>query len=74
MGKNVHVTPHPDAGWQVKVEGNQRASARTSTQREAIDIARPISRDRQTELVIHGTDGQIRAKDSHGVDRCPPKG
>ena len=38
MGKNQHVTPHPDGGWQVKGEGNVRATVRTNTQKEAIDI------------------------------------
>ena len=39
-GKNQHVTPHPNGGWQVKGEGNSRATARTQTQAEAIKIAR----------------------------------
>ena len=25
MGKNQHVTPHPNGGWQVKGAGNSRA-------------------------------------------------
>ena len=29
MGKNQHVTPHPNGGWQVKGAGNQRATVRT---------------------------------------------
>ena len=37
MGKNQHVTPHPQGGWQVKGAGNQRATVRTSTQAEARD-------------------------------------
>ena len=37
MGKNQHVTPHKDGGWQVKGEGNSKATIRTSTQREAIE-------------------------------------
>ena len=36
MNKNQHVVPHPDGGWQVKGEGNSRATVRTETQREAI--------------------------------------
>ena len=40
MGKNQHVTPHPKGGWQVKGAGNTRATVRTSTQKEAADIAR----------------------------------
>ena len=74
MAKNQHVTPHPDGGWQVKGAGNSRATARTSTQREAINIARPISQNQGSELVIHHPNGQIRDKDSHGKDPFPPKG
>ena len=74
MGKNQHVTPHPSGGWQVKGAGNSRATVRTSTQRDAIDIAREISRNQQSELVIHRPNGQIREKDSHGNDPYPPRG
>lgn len=74
MGKNQHVTPHPDGGWQVKGEGNSKATLRTSTQREAIDRARAISRNQGSELVIHRSSGMIRDKDSHGRDPFPPKG
>ena len=44
MGKNQHVTKHHDGGWQVIGEGNVKATARTNTQREAIDIARGIAK------------------------------
>ncbi len=74
MGKNQHVVPHPDGGWQVKGEGNSRATVKTDTQREAIDIARQISRNQGSELVIHRPNGQIRDKDSHGRDPYPPQG
>lgn len=74
MGNIQHVTPHPDGGWQVKGEGNTRATVRTTTQQKAIDIAREISRNQGSELVIHRPNGQIRDKDSHGKDPFPPKG
>jgi len=74
MNKNQHVTPHKDGGWQVKGEGNTRATARTETQTEAIQRAREISRNQQTELLIHGRDGRIRERDSYGNDPFPPKG
>lgn len=73
-GKNQHVTPHPAGGWQVKGEGNSKATVRTSTQREAIDRARAISRNQGSELVIHRPNGMIRDKDSHGRDPFPPRG
>lgn len=74
MGKNQHVTRHSGGGWQVKGAGNKRATARTTTQAEAIAIARDIAKNQHSELVIHGTNGKIRAKDSYGNDPFPPHG
>lgn len=74
MGKNQHVTPHPQGGWQVKREGAVRATVRTRTQREAIDIARSISKNQGTEMFTHGRNGQIRERDTHGHDPFPPRG
>jgi len=74
MGKNQYVTPHPDGGWQVKGAGNERATVRTSTQSDAISIARDIAINQQSEVVIHRTNGQIRDKNSYGNDPFPPKG
>lgn len=73
MGKNQHVVTHPD-GWAVKGEGNERATSVHSTQAEAIEAAREIARHQQSELLIHGRDGQIRSRDSYGNDPYPPKG
>lgn len=74
MNKNQHVTPHPDGGWQVKQAGNKKPTKVTKTQNEAIEIAREIAIDEKSELIIHGRDGRIRQKDSHGNDPNPPKG
>lgn len=74
MGKNQHVTPHHNGGWQVKGAGNSKATVRVATQAQAIQIAREISKNQHSELVIHGRNGAIRAKDSHGNDLFPPKG
>jgi|TARA_R110001583_G_scaffold174252_1_gene328684 hypothetical protein len=72
-GKNQHVVPHQD-GWAVKGASNQRATSVHNTQQQAIETARVIARNQQSELVIHRPDGRIRAKDSHGNDPFPPKG
>ena len=74
MSKNQHVTPHPDGGWQVKGEGNHRATIRTTTQREAQSIATSIARNQHSEVLIHGTNGRIRERSSYGNDPYPPKG
>lgn len=67
MGKNVHVTPRAN-GWAVKSAGAERASVIKATQAEAIATARQQTARNGGELVIHGRDGLIRAKDSHGHD------
>ncbi len=69
-----HVLPHPKGGWDVKRSNSQRASLHCSTQKEAIDAARAISLHQRTELVIHGRDGHILRKNSHGHDSFPPRG
>lgn len=71
--KNQHVVPH-DNGWAVQGEGNSRATSVHDTQAEAIDHARDIARNNQSELLIHGRNGQIRERDSYGNDPYPPKG
>lgn len=71
---NQHVVPH-SGGWAVRGEGNGRATSVHDTQREAIDAAREIARNRGGELLIHGRDGRIRERDSVGNnDSFPPKG
>lgn len=71
--KNQHVTKHPN-GWQVIGAGNERATKVVDTQKEAIEIARQVAINQQSELVIHGKDGKIREKNSYGNDNHPPKG
>lgn len=73
-GKNQHVTPHPNGGWQVKGAGNSKATVRTTSQKEAADIARNIAINQKSERIIHGTNGRIRSKDSYGNDPFPPEG
>ena len=74
MRKNQHVTPHPSGGWQVKGSGNSKATKRTSTQAEAVKIARSIAINQKSELLIHGENGRIREKNSYGNDPLTPKG
>lgn len=73
MGKNQHVVPH-NGRWGIKGEGNTKLTSTFETQVEAIAKAREISRNQQSELFIHGADGRIRERDSHGNDPCPPRG
>lgn len=67
MGKNQHVTKHPE-GWQVIGAGNEKATAVTKTQAEAEAIAIEIAKNQKSEVLIHGVDGKIREKNSYGND------
>lgn len=72
-GRNQHVVSH-QRGWAVKGEGNQRATAVLPTQRAAIDRGTSIARNQESELLVHGRNGQIRERNSYGNDPHPPKG
>ena len=72
-GKNQHVVTH-EGGWAVKGAGNSRATSVHETQAQAIEAARNIARNQESELLIHGRNGQIRERDSFGNDPFPPEG
>lgn len=72
-GKNQHVVPKGD-GWAVKGAGNDRATKNFDRQSDAIDFARDVARNQQSELFVHRKDGRIRERDSYGNDPHPPKG
>jgi len=73
-GGSHHVVPNPNGGWDVKKGGAERSSGHFETKQDAVDAAREVSRNQRTELYIHGVDGRIQRKDSHGHDPFPPKG
>ncbi|WP_440216215.1 DUF2188 domain-containing protein [Chromobacterium piscinae] len=74
MSKTHHVVPNPEGGWDVKKGGGEKSIKHTDTKQEAVDIARGISKNQQSELVIHNKDGKIGSKDSHGNDPKEIKG
>lgn len=72
--KSTHVVPSSSGGWDIQQSGGQRSSGHFGRKQDAIDRARQISRNQDTELVIHNKNGRISQKDSHGNDPFPPKG
>ena len=68
MSQTRHVVPNPDGGWDSKKGGSQRASKHFETKKEAEAYSRDLSRKESSELFIHGKDGKIQRKDSHGND------
>jgi uncharacterized protein YdaT len=73
MGKNQHVVPH-EGSWAVRGANNSKVTKIFDTQREAIEMAREIAINQQSEVVIHRPNGQIRDKNSYGNDDYPPPG
>ena len=72
--RNQHVVPHPKAGPLNPPEGAAPPLYTVpSSQQEAIDRARGVAQNQGTELFIHGRNGRIRERDSHGNDPYPPK-
>ena len=72
--KNIHVTKRHDNQWQGIGEGNIRPYFVAETQKQAQQKAREIALERKVEVLIHGVDGKIRARDSYGNDPYPPQG
>lgn len=69
---NVHVVPR-GGKWGTLREGGQRATQVFDTQQQAIDAGRNMAKQGKGELLVHGQNGRIRARDSYGNDPCPPK-
>lgn len=74
MVKAQNVVPARQGGWNIKKDGAKRATKHFETKNEAVNAARKIARNQGVELVIHGLNGRIQQKDSHGNDSFPPKG
>jgi uncharacterized protein DUF2188 len=76
MGENRHVVPNPEGGWDVKKPKADRASSHHETQAAAEQRAKEIVGNAGGgEVLIHGTDGQIRDKDTvaPAKDPFPPR-
>ncbi len=65
--KQTHVVKI-DNWWAVKKENSKRITKIAKTKKEAIEIARKISNNQETELIIHTSDGSFWEKDSNWND------
>ena len=70
--KNQHVVPYND-NWAVKGAGNEKVTKTFDKKADAIDFAKEIAKNQQSELIIHKGDGTIQNKNSFGNDPNPPK-
>ena len=72
MKKNQYVVRHGD-GWAVRGANNSKVTKVTSTQKDAISVARNIAINQHSEMRVQGTNGKFRTCNSYGKDFCPPK-
>ena len=59
---SYHVTKHPQGGWQLKKGKADRALKRFETQKEAIEYAKQLEKERGISFIIHKADGSTRKK------------
>ena len=71
--KTHHVVPDSDGGWNVKKGGGERAIKHFDRKSDAVDYGRQVSKNQNSEFVIHKKDGKIQNSDSHGGDPFPPR-
>lgn len=71
--KNQWVIKRGDV-WAVRGERNSKDTFHKPTQREAIDAARKIARNKRSELIIQNSKGKIRERNSYGNDPRSSKG
>lgn len=72
MPTDIHVVPAGD-GWAVEAAGSGKRTT-FAIQEEAIRAGTERAKADKVELLIHGRDGQIRARNSFGHDPRDVKG
>ena len=72
-GPNIWVV-HRRGRFSIKEEGSRAYLIPPLPQKIAIVIARLLARANGSELIVQGTHGRIRVRDSHGSDPSPPRG
>lgn len=61
--------------WTVTRHGASRATAVLDTQKDAVAKATAFAKgQRESQVVVHGTDGRIREERTYGNDPFPPRG
>ena len=63
----VHTVP-TSGRWRNRVEGSELLPGVYETKTDAIQVGRREAKRRQTEHVIHNTDGSIARRNSYGSD------
>lgn len=69
-----HVVP-AENGWEVKKEGNKRASAKARLKADAVSEAKRLAKKAKLgQVIIHKKDGKIQTEYTYGEDPRETKG
>lgn len=64
-----HVTPRSGGGWDVKKEGNQRASGHFDRKSDAVSRGKGLAKNQPLgQIKIHGRDGKIQTEHTYKKD------
>lgn len=66
--KSYHIIANLKGGWNVIRTDAERATKSFATQKEAIEFGRSLSRNHDTELIIHERNGRLADKIFFGKD------
>ena len=64
--KEHYVVSNPEGGWDVIRGSALRALRHFDTKKEAVEYGQKVSRNQNTEFVIHHKNGKIQRTNSHG--------
>lgn len=59
-----HVIPDQNGGWKVKKSGTERASKRFDLKKDAIEFAKRLCKNQNTELIVHKKNGSIEKRNT----------
>jgi hypothetical protein len=69
-----HVVSNPKGGWSVVKGGSERASKTFGTRQEATSWGRTVSKNQNSDLVIHKVDGTVANRIVQKAEGNAPKG
>jgi len=70
-----HVVPSKKGGWNIKKEGQNRASKHFDRKQDAVKWGREKAKqEKPSQIIIHKKDGKIQSEHTYKKDPFPPKG
>jgi hypothetical protein len=72
--RNIHVVPHRDGRWAVKMQNEGEPIEIHTSKSDAEQVARNLAKKKKVDVIIHKADGSVQEAYSPGNDPAPPLG